>query len=225
MCENTNTSQGSVDWFARVTAILSLLVALAAVLVPYCQGEADKGEHLTVVAKPEGTGGVIRLSDDESKSRAVQMPWIVMLSNSGRTKLSVVSYRIEQLIQGTGIRLFPGLDGGTSDRENKPVSFPLTLDAGESVSFRLYVGFIPNDEIAKTLKSMFAAGGPLDSHKTLLAFAEKGLTIYGGKASMQKFEGGGYVITIDPSSQRQAPVYNLIFRTGRNQEFSIVISD
>jgi hypothetical protein len=99
-----------------------LLIALAAVLVPYVQGEADKREYLTIVAKPEGTGGVIRLSADESKSRAVQIPWIVTLSNAGRAKLSVVSYRVAQL-KDSGIMFFPSPDGGASDRENKPYRF------------------------------------------------------------------------------------------------------
>jgi hypothetical protein len=161
MSESNNTAPGGADWFARVIALFGLLVALAAVFVPYFQGEADKREHLTIVATPEGTGGVIRLSADESKSRAVQIPWIVTLSNTGRTKLSVVSYRVAQLTHSAGVMLFPGLDGGASDRENKAVSFPLTLDAGESVSFRLHLGFVPNDVIAKALKSMFAAAGRL----------------------------------------------------------------
>jgi hypothetical protein len=172
----------------------------------------------------KGIGGIIRLSDDESKSRAVQIPWVVTLSNTGRTKLSVISYRVAQLMEGAGVSFFRGLDGGATDRTNKAVSFPLNLDAGESVSFRLHLGFVTNNEVAKALRSMFAADGPLDTHKTFLALAEKGLTIYGGKASMQKFDGGVTVI-LDPSAQLQAPVYSLAFRTGRNQEFSTVISD
>jgi hypothetical protein len=51
--ESDNVTRGNADWFARGTAILGLVVALAAVLVPYFQSEADKQEHLTIVAKPE----------------------------------------------------------------------------------------------------------------------------------------------------------------------------
>ena len=223
MSESNGSASGGADWFARITAILGLVVALAAVILPYCQSEADRKENLTIVAKPEGRGGVIRVSREESQSRTVQMPWIVTLSNTGRTKLSVVSYRIAQLTGTGGAMFFPGLDGGALDRENKPISFPLTIDAGESVSFRLHLGFVPNEEIAKELKSMIAAGAPLDPVLTLLSLAEKGVTIYGGKASMHKE--AGIIVTIDPSSQQQVPIYKLTFQTGRNQEFSTVASD
>lgn len=218
-----DANHGNPDWFARIIAILGLLVALAAVIVPYIQAERDKQESLTVVAKPEGAGGVIRLSVDESKSKAVQIPWILTLSNTGRNKLSIVSYRVAQLRHG-GLIFFPGLDGGMTDRENKTVSFPLTLDAGDSISVRLHIGFEPTGEISKLLRELFLSEGPLDSRKTFLVLAEKGLTIYGGKASMTKYEGGGHTVTIEPSSVSEAPLYNITFLTGRNREFSTTCS-
>jgi hypothetical protein len=223
MKDNLSTApahQGNADWFARITAVIGLLVALAAVVVPYVQGEKDKQERLTVVARPEEPG-VIRLAADESKSRAVQVPWVLTLSNSGRTKLSILSYRVAQLKDG-GLMSFPGLDGGMTDRENKMVLFPFTLDGGESISVRLYLGFEPTPDIQKILRNMFHSGGALDSHKTFLEFAEKGLTIYGGKASMTKYDGGNHMVTIDSSSTSEAPTYNVTFLTGRNQEFSTI---
>jgi hypothetical protein len=71
---------------------------------------------------------------------------------------------------------------------------------------------------------MYKAGGPIDTQKAFLALAEKGLTIYGGKASMDKSH-GGITVRLDPSSQALAPVYNVAFRTGRNQDFSTVLTD
>ena len=223
MSRSRNAAHSNPDWFARIIAILGLLVALAAVLVPYFQAEKDKQEHLTVVAKPEGAGGVIRLSVDESQSKAVQIPWILTLSNTGRTKLSIVSYRIAQLRYG-GLMFFPGLDGSMTDRENKTVSFPLALDAGDSIAVRLHIGFEPTGEISKLLRDLFLSGGPLDPHKTFLVLAEKGLTIYGGKATMTKYDGGGHTVVFEPSAVSEAPLYNITLLTGRNQEFSTTCS-
>jgi len=100
---------------------------------------------------------------------------------------------------------FPGLYGGMTDRENKTVSLPLALDAGDSISVRLHIGFEPTGEISKLLRELFLSSGPLDSHNTFLALAEKGLTIYGGKASMTKYDGGGHTVVFDPSSVSEAP--------------------
>lgn len=213
-----------VDWFARVTAILGLIVAGVAVLLPYFQTEADKREHLTIVAVPERPDGIIRLSADESKSQAVQIPWVVTLSNTGRTKLSVVSYQAVELIGDSGISSFPGLDGGLTDRMNKTVTLPLTLDAGESTSLRIYLGFIPTRQIAELLRSMYAARGRVTAGETFVALAEQGLTIYGGKATMRE-DDGARAVTIDAESQPRPPIYGLICRTGRNQEFSTTIQE
>ena len=217
------TDRSGVDWFARITAILGLIVALAAVVVPLLKDNQDKQEQLTIVAKPEGSGGIIRLSSNESKSNAVQIPWIITLSNTGRTKLSVVSYRIAQLTY-EGMMFFTGLDGGISDRNNKPMTFPVILGDGEIVSFRLHLGFEPTIQISQLLKKMYRINGPLDAHKTFLALAEKSLTIYGGKASMLKYEDDSYKVSIDPNSLQNVPIYNVAFLTGRNQEFSIKCS-
>jgi hypothetical protein len=74
--------------------------------------------------------------------------------------------------------------------------------------------------VSKILRDMFVSGGPLDHDKAFLALAEKGLTIYGGKASMKKNTKGGWdYLTLDPSAASAAPVYNVTFLTGRNQEF------
>jgi hypothetical protein len=114
---SADTHRDNRDWFARITAIFGLLVAVAAVIVPYVQSERDKKEQLTIIARREESG-VIRLSADESKLKAVQIPWILTLSNTGRTKLSIVSYRVAQLRYGGQIFFF-GLDGGMSDLENR----------------------------------------------------------------------------------------------------------
>lgn len=140
-------SDKSVDWFARIIAILGLLVAVSTVAVPYLQNKAEKREKLSIVARTESVGGVIRLSADQEKSRAVQVSWIITLSNTGTVKLSIVSYKVAQLAD-LGVLYFSGLDGGASDRENRPISFPVSIDAGESISMRIHIGFLPTDEVA-----------------------------------------------------------------------------
>jgi hypothetical protein len=217
----SSTQRGNADWFARITAALGLAVGLAAVVVPYVQSEKDKQENLTVVSGLEDPG-VIRLSADQTKSRAVQVPYILTLSNAGGTKLSILSYQVLQLSPG-GVTIFPGLDGGFTDREDKTVLFPLTLDGGESLSVRLHLGFHPTPEIQKTLSNMFHSGGALDSRKTVLALAEKGFTIYGGKATMIK-NSLGTTVRLDPKTVSEAPTYKVTFLTGRKQEFSTILS-
>jgi len=212
------------DWFARGTAILSLLVAVAAILVPYYKDKVDSQEALSITATPESGNGILRLSDNLEKSRAIQIPWIFTLSNTGKVKLSVTSYSVQK-IEGQAVSYFGGLDGGTTDASNRPFPFPQTLDAGESISFRLHLGFIPPKEVEETLRKLLVEGGPVNYHAGFIELAKKGLTFYGGGATYKEFPDAGYMISIDSTPNDRDPVYQVSFSTGRGNVFPIFTSE
>lgn len=211
----------TTDWFARIIAIFGLLVAVAAIVIPYVQSEKGKQENLSIIARPEGAGGILKLSDDLNKSRAVQVPWVFTVSNTGHTKLSIVSYSIAE-IKDPGVQSYSGLDGGATDRKNSPITFPVTLDSGESMAFRIHIGFLPTDNVQKILRKFYDKGGALDAHQTLIELAKMGMTLYGGTATLKQFDLGGLILTIEPTSI--APVYRISFKTGRGNEFIAVKS-
>jgi hypothetical protein len=74
LCETTRP-----DWFERGMAILGLLVALAAIVMPYYKDKVYSQEALSITATPESGGGILRLSDNLNKSSAIQIPWIITL--------------------------------------------------------------------------------------------------------------------------------------------------
>ncbi|MEO5326870.1 MAG: hypothetical protein H7829_01340 [Magnetococcus sp. THC-1_WYH] len=213
------------DWFARGMAIIGLIIAIAAIIVPYYKDKADSQEALSIAAAPESGGGILRLSDNLEKSRAIQMPWIVTLSNTGKVRLSITSYSIQKL-EGDGVSYFPGLDGGATDSTNRPFPFPKNLDAGESIAFRLHIGFLPTKEVGEVLRNMLNEHGPVDYHSGFIALAMKGLTFYGGSASYQELpNNGGTMVKIDSSSYKNDPIYKISFSTGRGNKFPIFTSE
>lgn len=212
------------DWFARGIAILGLLVAIAAILVPYYKDKADSQEALSISASPEAGNGILRLSDNLDESRAVQVPWVFTISNTGKVKLSVISYSVKK-IEGQGISYFRGLDGGATDASNKPFSFPKVLDSGESVSFRLYLGFIPPKEIEEALRNMLDQDGPVSYDDGFVKLAQQGLTLYGGSATYKEFPSAGYMITRESIENNNDPVYQVSFSTGRGNQFHIYASE
>ncbi len=214
----------NTDWFARVIAILGLLIAMAAVIIPYYQSKNDEQEVLSIKTIPEGTGGVIKLSADPNKSRAVQVPWIFTLSNTGKVKLSITSYEIQQ-IEGQTVMMFSGLDGGLTSSENKFFKLPQSIDAGESITFRAHIGFIPSIAVQKHLSKEYEANGALDAHETFISLAKAGMTLYGGRAEYKEYKNGGRIISIDPASYENDPMYKVNFITGRGNVFSIITSE
>ena len=212
------------DWFARGTAILGLLVAVAAILVPYYRDKVDSQETLSITATPESGGGILRLSDDLEKSHAIQMPWVFTVSNTGKVKLSITSYSVQK-IEGQGVSYFKGLDGGATDASNRFFPFPQTLDAGESISFRLYLGFIPPKEVEEILRKMLTENGPVDYHAGFIALAKQGLTFYGGSATYKEIPNAGFMVSIGSTSNDNDPVYRVSFHTGRGNVFQIYTSE
>ena len=83
-----------IDWFTRGIAILGLIISIIAIILPYIQSQNDNKEFLSIVISPEQGNGIIRLPDDINKSRAIQIPYIITLSNIGKVKLSIISYNI-----------------------------------------------------------------------------------------------------------------------------------
>lgn len=212
------------DWFARGTAILGLVVAIIAIFFPYYKDEADSQEALSISASPEAGSEILRLSDNLEKSRAIQVPWVITLSNTGKVKLSVTSYSVQK-IEGQAVSYFSGLDGGTTDASNKPFPFPQVLDAGESISFRLYLGFIPPKKVEATLREMLTKEGPVSYDKGFVKLAQQGLTLYGGSATYKEIPSAGYMITRDSIMNDKDPVYQVSFSTGRGNQFRIYASE
>lgn len=221
------------DWFARITAIIGLVIACSAIMVPIYQSKEEGKEALGITAKPE-MEGIIRLSattcsilQAESATdiaRAVQIPWMITLSNVGRVTMSVIAYSVEQ-VQDHKTLLFNGLDGGATDSNNKNFIFPQRLEAGQSFALRLHIGFIPKLNIQQKLSDMCLKKGQIDYQSALVALAEQGVTLYGTKAEFKEWPEGGYLITIDQSSYNAEPVYKISFTSGRGSVFSIITSE
>ncbi len=212
------------DWFARGMAILGLLVAIAAIVMPYYKDKVDSQEALSITATPESGGGILRLSDNLDKSHAIQIPWIFTVSNTGKVKLSITSYSVQK-IESQGVSYFKGLDGGATDALNKFFPFPQTLDAGESISFRLHLGFIPPGEVEEILRNMLNNNRPVTYDAGFIALAKKGLTFYGGNATYKEIPDAGEMVSIDSTTYDKDPVYQVSFSTGRGNAFPIFTSE
>ena len=214
----------SIDWFTRIIAISGLLLSIVAIGLPYYQAQNDAQEMLFIDINPEHSNSIIKLSDDINKSKAIQIPYIITLSNTGKVKLSVVSYTIHQMMKNQSIQMFSGLNGGIYTINNNPIQFPKNIDAGESIRLKIYIGFLPTDKIQNYLQNEYKKNGILRTEDVLIFLAKKGLTLYGGKANYKDVD-NSYLITIDPLSYLNSPKYLLQFKTGRKNNFIGIASE
>ncbi|ADZ90933.1 hypothetical protein GV054_08295 [Marinomonas mediterranea] len=212
----------NTDWFARVVAVLGLVLACASIVLPYVKDISDSQEAINITAKPESGGGILRLSGNLENSRAIQIPWVFTISNTGKVTFSITSYTVHKLEGNGGVSYFSGLDGGLTDSMNRPVAIPFTLNPGESESFRLHLGYVPEQKVEDILRNLFEKIGPVEYQSAFHTLAKQGLTFYGGDAVYREFEDGNTLISIE--SFDKDPVYQVSFGTGRGNSFAIVTS-
>jgi len=148
--------------FARVVAIISLVVAIAAVAIPYLeqrrQFQVLQTEELDVRLNPH-TDGPIRIIGNYlgPMGRLVQIPWRLSLSNTGNQKLSITKYSVTTGATPNSTS-YSGIDGGMLQSDQKPLDLPLTLDPGESRSFVLFVGILVPPPVYEVLSSLKEPG-------------------------------------------------------------------
>jgi len=218
--EGTNNSKP--DNFARVLAVLGLLVATAAIIVPVLQSKADSQERLGVWMRTN-SGGTVLLPGDKEQSSVVQIPWLFTLSNTGNVKLSIIGYDVFQIENG-GLSKFPHLVGLVMTPDGDQVVPPITLDAGESITIMMHIGFTADAKVLEKLFKIHEQSGAFTLNEAFKKLAKDGITIYGGSATYFSHD-GGVTISLDPRFYLDEPVYRVEFKTGRGRSFYVQGSD
>lgn len=216
--KNKSNKESSTDYFARVTAVLGLIIAIAAVIVPiWQQSEADQ-ERLDVWMRAN-PNGIVLIPDDRHNSNVVQVPWLFTLSNTGKVKLSITGYDVFQMENGT-LSKFSNIVDLARNTDGTQVIPPLTLDSGESITIKMHLGFMAKAGILDNLYMLHKKAGAFTLKDSFKYLAEHGKTIYGGKATYKEHD-GSVLISVDPQFYQHEPVYRVEFKTGRKESFFV----
>jgi len=214
-------SNSPPDYFARVTAAISLVIAIAAIAIPYKQQQEQfeevQREELSVNLNPY-VSGVVRLTGNNlgPLGHVVQIPWELTVSNTGSRQLSIANYELTRG-DSPGATSYSGINGGLVTRDAKPVDFPFTLEPGEMRTFLLFVGITVSDKVFNILKGL-GEGENLHRKEVTHALAKEGIDLYGNNVDYKEFEGGAYVLSVDTENQRGQRFWCVV-RTGRDNSF------
>lgn len=227
-------SNRSPDKFARVTAVVSLIVAVAAVAIPYIQQRGAlnqqqeqfnelQREELSLKLNPH-VSGVIRITGSNlgTLGHVVQIPWELTISNTGSRQLSIANYDLTRG-QSPGAMFYSGIDGGLLTMDAKSVGYPVTLEPGEIRKFLLFVGITVPEKVFEVLK-VLDNGNNIDRAKATAALAKEGLDLYGNRIDYREFEGGSYVLSIDKKNQNGQRFWCAV-QTGRGNSFVVSASE
>lgn len=214
-------SNEKTDNFARGVAIVSLVVAIAAVAIPYLeqrrQFQVLQTEDLDVRLNPH-TDGPLRITDNNfgPMGHLVQIPWRLSLSNTGNQKLSITEYFVTTGATPNSTS-YSGIDGGMLQSDQKPLDLPLTLDPGESRSIVLFVGILVPPPVYEVLTSLKEPGLRTVGNANK-ALGKRGIDLYGNKVSYTEYAPGSSVRTVEPGNQK-SPRFWYKAVTGRGNVF------
>lgn len=209
------TDYSQTDRFARGLAVASLVISVAAILVPYIQHRsvfneqkrqfaASQKEELTVHLDPHADGPFRITKYSIEMSHVVQIPWEVTLSNTGNQQLSVIEYCITLGPPPNFGGSYSGIDGGMFTKEDRAVDLPLAIEPGESRSVLIFVGICVPAEAYGVLSAIEDTNLRTVDHAAI-ALAKQGLDIYGNKVTYREYAQGSYHVTFEdeaPFSQR-----------------------
>ena len=216
--KGNNRDRLEPDYFARVTAIIGLAVGVMAIIIPIWHEHQNEQERLSVWMRVN-QNDIVLIPNNRKKSTVIQIPWLFTLSNTGKVKLSIIGYDILKIESG-GLSRFPNLVGPVNNIDGTPIELPITLDAGESKTIRIYLGFRAEPIVLEKLYELYKRSGAFTVNESFKYLAKFGLTIYGGKAEYKNIY-GGLQISIDSDFYQREPVYRVEFQTGRGNRFYI----
>lgn len=211
---------GTKDNFARTMGVLSFIVALAAVIVPYFQQKSHlenlQQEELKVILNPAVDGPLILTSHDYGEQgRVIQMPWQLTISNTGNRQLSIISKRLSRGETPDSV-FYTGIDGGIVTEDFKPLKLPLKLESGESKSYYLYVGTMVPKQVFEILYNI-NEGKPVSDRAAMKVLGEHGMDIYGNKVEYHGNENGKVSIIFKEADK--SPTFWLRLSTGKGNNF------
>ena len=141
--------KNDVDKFARLISIISLILAVLAVGLPYYQTEKNLQEDIAINL----TNGCNNTNQIKLINRLgvvygiVQLPYNLTISNNGNRTSSIIDIETEQMDKNGRISKFSGIEGDIVDVSGESVSLPININSGESKSFIYYIGAFIEPEI------------------------------------------------------------------------------
>lgn len=221
--QGTSPKRPPPDNFARVTAIMSLLIAVIAILLPLVQETRRfkylQAEDIVIHATPS-IGKIIPAGELGAMGRVFQLPWKIVVSNIGNRPLSIIRYDLFKK-EEAGHSIYSGLDGGFYEKGEKKVYFPFQIGEGESNSFLIYIGVIMDTNLAELLDSM----DELTLSNAGMVLARHKMDLFGNQVNYQEYgdQGEAWQVSIPSETIKQAPQFILEFRTSRGNVFSKIL--
>lgn len=212
----SKADSGSKDIFARTLALLSLIVAILSVAIPYYQQSANYSESLIITLEGIYNDSEIKVNVTGNSlmgdERVVCLPWRLSISNEGFTRVSISDYAFVGLFEAARHHCKPEELVGRAKPES--ITLPFSLAPGEIAVDTLYFAVAPPDEALAVIDSL-PSTHTFEEMRPILGHA--GTDLIGNNILFSSASETGYVYGYYGSIERKE--YHYIVITGRGNSF------
>lgn len=212
-----------IEIFSIVLSVLAILISFVSFGYTIYKDTKDSSEQISILNSGFGYDETL-LYDTSGYMRGQGIidgiNYSITISNNSKQKVSIVDY---ELFRQTNELTYSynNIVKQIKDSDNKPISLPIVLDAGESVLVTYEINTIVPQTVNMLLLEEFGVEGEISIDELRDYLGENSLDIFGNTVEYTKFFDGNYSLVID---EPNFPVYNLKFLTSKGNWFQCELS-
>lgn len=198
-------------------SLLALVISLATLGYTIAHDRAEQREDIAVGVQ-EVLGNyqtLVQRGIGPAQPARVAVAWEGLIANNGSVPVTIVGYELRQLTPAEVY--YTGLDMGVTDVAGKRLDFPISVDPGKAVAFRIRTGVLVDSQTYNQIANQYPIGSSPRFGTLVKSLAQLGIDLYGNQVEYRELTPGSGTITgpplDDPATVR--PSYLLALRTTR----------
>ncbi|MCM3016912.1 hypothetical protein M3582_02330 [Priestia megaterium] len=147
----------------------------------------------------------------------VPVSYDIIISNTGESPVSITTYNLKAFGLNNNLWFDNLMDQGIYEEKNKN-PFPINLDAGESKSLKLKIGFQIPENVYDIIKKKYKPNQSVKYDDLNNFVLMNGFDLIGNKAEVKDYDNDGRfdISSVDPKVNR---IYRLNFKTAKGNTF------
>lgn len=212
-----------IEILSIVLSVLAILISLASFGYTIYKDMKDSSEQISILNSGFGYDETL-LYDSSGYMRGQGIidgiNYSITISNNSKQKVSIVDY---ELFRQTNELTYSycNIVKQIKDSDNKPISLPIVLDAGESVLVTYEINTLVSQKVNMLILEKFGVEAEIPKDELRNYLGENSLDIFGNTVKYTKFFDGNDSVVID---EPNFPVYNLKFLTSKGNWFQCELS-
>jgi hypothetical protein len=208
-----NTSSNT----ALLVSIASMFVSIASLIFSVYVFDQGRTEDLSVSASLSKGANLLRCTSFGSRELIIQTPASVLVANNSDRKISIIDYKVFQMVEPGRRRYYSRITSGIFNPEGSAISLPFSIEAGDSRRMEILLGVWAERKAAEEIRKRSLCQKTFSRRTLMQVLGKKGLDIYDNAVKLEY--NGPSLIFYGPSTDAKEQEFELTFITGRGSRF------